>query len=82
MYIQMGTDPDIVTYTTVRNISFSPSVDLTCDSLPIDELTVDVATTDTITSGQRVELYDALDGLWARFWLYKVEKIGPGLLRL
>lgn len=82
MYIQMGTDPDIVTYTTVRNISFAPAVDLTCDSLPIDELTVDVETTDTITSGQRVELYDALDGLWARFWLYKVEKIGSGLLRL
>ena len=63
-----------VTYTKLRSLSFSPEIDLTGNSLPINEFSADIITTDTIAVGQFARLYDDLDHLWARYYIMKVER--------
>ena len=63
-----------MTYTTLRNLSFAPEVDLTGQSLPLNEFTVDVETEDTLQTGQFAKLLDDLDRVWARYWVTKVDR--------
>ena len=78
MYLKI----DLETYTKLENIEFSPEVDLTASSMPINEFTVDVYTTNTIALGQFAELYDDLDNLWAKYWIVYSERLNADALRL
>ena len=64
---------DTTDYTELMNLSFAPQIDMTVDSLPINEFSVDIKTDDDIEVGQYAELYDDLDNLWAKYWLVYAE---------
>ena len=62
-------------YTDIKHLDFSPQVDLVCDALPINEFSVDILTDDDISAGQRAELRDNDDNLWARYWIDYSERV-------
>lgn len=70
------------TYTKIKNLSFAPEADVTGSEVPINELMVDISTTDTITMGQWVYLYDDRDNLWARYWIIYAEHIDKQTVRV
>ena len=63
------------TYTTLKNLSFSPQVDIIGESIPINEFTVQIKTTTEITVGQWASLYDDLDNLWAKYWIMYADRV-------
>lgn len=70
-------------YRTIENLSFAPQTDLTGTSMPINEYTVDVITTDDIPElVTTCELYDDRNRLWAAFSIRKVVRISEKCLRL
>lgn len=75
MYITI----DETNYFDVRNLSFGGDVDPTCDTLPIDELTVEVVSGSDIAYGQFMELYDDRNNLWAKFWIIRAERNGEAI---
>ena len=70
MYVKI----DQTDYTDVRNLVFSPQTDITGESLPINEFSVDIVTDDTIAASQYAELYDDRDRLWAKYWITYAER--------
>lgn len=80
MYVTFGEGE--TEYTSIRNLSFSPQTDLTGSAMPINELQVDIRTTDSVSIGEYVCLYDDLDNLWARYWIVYAEHIDAGTLRI
>lgn len=77
-----GTEFVVIDYTDVKNLSFAPQTDLTGDSLPINEFSVDVITTDEFHTGEVVELYDDMDQLWAHWFVYKAIRLSPEAVRV
>lgn len=73
---------DETEYTEIKGLTFSPEVDLTGNTLPINEFTVDIKTDDSIASWQYAELYDDRDNLWANYWIMKSEKVEKGIVRI
>lgn len=71
-----------VTYTKIRNISFSTQVDITGDTVPVDRLDLDILTNNDIKSGQFIEMYDDLDQLWVRFWIDDAYVVVNGVVRI
>lgn len=67
-------ESDNRTYTTLRNLTFAPEVDLTGQTLPINEFTVDIETHYPIRTNQFARLTDDSDNVWARYWVIKVKK--------
>ena len=67
----------------VKNLSFSPQVDMTGNSMPVNEYTCDVITTDEIPVaciGHR--LRDELDQSWAEWPLRKVIRVAANCWRV
>ena len=52
-------------YHELENLTFAPEADITGNSMPVNELTLDIITTDEVTDAQYCELYDDRDNLWA-----------------
>lgn len=73
---------DDVWYTDLRNLSFAPQVDLVCNALPINEFSVDILTDDDIDAGQRAELLDEDDNLWANYWIDYAERVGKNTVHV
>ena len=71
MYVKIG----LVTYTEIRNISFAPETDVVGDTLPINDLSLDIKTENEIDAGGFIYLYDDLDQLWARYWIMYADRI-------
>ena len=69
-------------YTKIRNLSFAPEVDLIAQSLPINEFTVDIITTDEVALGETAELYDDVDHLFASYWVSYAERQDAKTLRI
>ena len=69
-------------YTKVRNLSFSPEVNLIGESLPVNEFTCEIITTDTAAIGETAELYDDLDNLWASYWITYSERQDAKTLKI
>ena len=67
MYVKIGTTE----YKTIRNLRFSPYVDVTCQQIQTNEFSVDIVTNDNISTGAKAELYDDDDTLWASYWIYE-----------
>lgn len=65
-----------IAYSAINSLGFSPEVDLTNSSMPINEFECRIFTNNVIQFGQWAELRDDLDRLWARFWLRYAERIG------
>lgn len=78
MYITI----DENTYREIRNLSFAPQVDITGDSMPVDEFNVDIKTTDKIAVGQFANLYDDLDQIWAKFWIVFADEVDSGFVTI
>ncbi len=70
-------------YTNITNLSFSPQTDMTGNSLPINEYTVDIITTDEIpVEAIGHELYDDRNFIWAEWPFRKIQRIAPNCLRV
>lgn len=69
-------------YTNIKNLSFSPQTDITGNSLPVNEYTVDVITTDEIPIESNVQLYDDRNLLWTEWPFRKIQRITPNCLRV
>lgn len=70
------------TYSDIKSLSFAPETDVTGDSVPINEFSVDIKTEDDITIGQYAYLYDDLDSLWAKYWIVYAEHIDKYTIRV
>lgn len=70
------------TYAAIRALTFAPEVDLTGDSISLDEFTADVATGDSVAIAQYARLCDDRDNLWAKYWITYAEHIDRHTLRL
>lgn len=70
------------TYSTLKATTFAPETALTCDSLPINEFTVDIVTADAVGLGRYAELRDDLNNLWARYWIVYAEHLDAQTLRI
>ena len=70
-------------YHQVSNLNFAPQTDLTGNSLPINQYTVDVMTADDIpVEAITHTLYDDRDFLWADWPITKVQRIAPTCVRV
>lgn len=78
MYLKI----DLTDYTNLRNLVFSPQTDITADTLPVNEFSVDVIADSVITMGQYAELYDDLNTLWAKYWITYAERVVDGIIRV
>lgn len=72
MYITI----DETNYLDIRNLTFNPQTNMTGDQLPINEFEVDVRTSDVISYGQWVYLYDDMNNLWAYYYIVYVQPEG------
>lgn len=72
MYIRI----DQTDYAKHRNLSFAPQTDFTGNTVPINEFSIEIITTDTIAYGQYAYLYDDLNNLWAKYWIVYAERTG------
>lgn len=71
-----------VVYTRISRVDFSPEVDIKLNSLPVDMLTVDIITQDTLERGWLVSLKNDVDTLFAKFKITKVQRINKDTLRV
>lgn len=70
------------TYTAMVNLRFRPQIDLTGDTLPVNEFSADIRTKDSIGAGQYAELYDDTDRLWAKYWLKRAFRVDGATVRV
>lgn len=83
MYVKLPlTGGTTKTYTKVYNLTYSPEVDLTLSELRVDEFSVDVQTGDDIALDDVAELYDALDQLWAKYYVKDTKRVSDGMTRV
>lgn len=66
------------TYTVLTNLTFEPEVDVTGNTVPINEFSADIQTTDVIDMGQAAELRDDRDKLYAKYYITYAERVLPG----
>lgn len=70
-------------YHQVSNLNFAPQTDLTGNSLPINQYTVDVMTADDIpVEAITHTLYDDRGLLWADWPITKVQRLAPNCVRV
>lgn len=63
------------TYTTLTNLKFDPTADVTGNEVPINEFSVDVKTENDIDAMQYAWLYDDTDKLWAKYWVVYADRM-------
>ena len=71
-----------VTYYKVKNVSFEPEMDLSLNSIPVNEFMLDIVTDSTILADQYATLYDDRDNIWAKYWITSAEKTGENLISI
>lgn len=69
-------------YRKISNLSFAPEVDITSQSIPINEFYVDIHTSDTIAESQWISLHDDSLTLWAKYWIQKVDRVAEDLITI
>lgn len=70
------------TYTSLSNITFAPETDITGDRTPINSATIEIITTDDISAGQYLYLYDDANTLWAKYWIVYAEHVNENTVRI
>ena len=78
MYVTIGSSQ----YNEIKNLAFEPQIDITGDSVPINEMSVEIKTYDDISVGQYISLYDDLDQLWAKYWITYADRVDVGFVRI
>lgn len=61
-------------YKKISNLSFAPEVDITGQSLPVNELYLDIHTEDEIPVSNYIKMYDDSGKLWAKYFIVSSEK--------
>lgn len=61
-------------YTKIRDLSFSPSADITGAEVVINQFSVTIKTDDVIEIGQEATLYDDNNNIWAKYWITDSDK--------
>ena len=69
-------------YRRLKSISFAPETDLTGNSIPINEISLDIVTEETISVGQYLFFYDDLNNLWCKYWIIYAERIDTEIVRV
>lgn len=69
-------------YTQIDNLSFIPQIDLSWDSLPVNQFVVDIITDDDIEVTQYANLYDDRGKLWAHYWITYAERINAYTVKI
>ena len=70
-------------YHKVSNLNFAPQTDLTGNSLPINQYSIDIMTTDDIpVEAITHSLYDDRDLLWTDWPITKVQRLAPNCVRV
>lgn len=79
-----GTTPVNPTeYRALKSLSFAPETDITLSSIPVCEFTVEIITTDNITTGHRIRLYpDGQMTTYADYRIMKAERIAENVVRV
>ena len=67
-------------YDEISNLSFAPEVDITGQSLPINEFYVDIHTEDDIPVSSVIKLYDDSGKMWAKYYIVYAEHEIPEVL--
>ena len=78
MYVRTGN----TNYTTIRNLSFAPEVDITCQQIVSNEFSVEIITGNAIYEGAQITLYDDSDNVWANYWIYDCYRISTYVWRV
>ena len=73
---------DGVTYTQIKNLSFNPQLDVVSDTVPVNELSVEIKTNNTINAGKNIKLYDDRNQLWANFWILYADVVEEGFVTI
>jgi len=79
-----GTTPVNPTeYRALKSLTFAPETDITLSSIPVCEFTVEIITTDNITTGHRIRLYpDGQLTTYADYRIMKAERIADNIVRV
>ena len=78
MYVKIGN----TSYTTIKNLSFAPEVDITCQQVSSNEFSVEIVTIDSISVGAKAKLYDDSNNLWADYWVYDCYRVSANIWRV
>lgn len=78
MYIETANE----IYSEISNLSFTPEADVTGQSMPINEFSVDIYTKDNIGVSQWASLYDDNDNLWAKYWIIETNRLSENMITL
>jgi hypothetical protein len=70
MYVVTGGE----TYAKISSLHFAPETDVVSAAVPVNQFVVDITTDDEIVVGNRIALYDDLDNLWAKYWVYYADR--------
>lgn len=70
------------TYTKIANIDFAPQISLIGDSIPVNSLTVDIYTTDTIGYGIPISLQNDSGVKYANFFIRSATRISDDVVRV
>lgn len=78
MYVKIGN----TSYTEIRNISLDPQVDIIGDTLPVNQLTLEIKTLDEINVGGIIKFYDDMDRLWTKYWITYADRINSEFVQI
>lgn len=70
------------TYTEIRDLSFEPETDIVGETLPINQFSVTIITTDDIKTGIFASLYDNMDNLWAKYWIDTADRVSSNQVNI
>ena len=70
----MKIDINNETYTKLRDLNFAPQSDMSGSTVPVNEFSVDIVTTDTISAGMAADLKSNDGTLWASYWIIYAER--------
>lgn len=78
MYIQIGG----TSYSNLRNVQFSPEINVAGTALPVPEFSADIVTDDTINVGDFATMVGADNLHFAKYWILFSERVQPGVVRI
>jgi len=78
MYVKI----DNTVYNSIKNLSFSPDVDITSSKISINGFSADIITEDEPSTGVNIFLYDDRNYIWAKYRLIEAQKIDKNLIHI
>lgn len=70
-------------YDRLEALSFAPETDPTLSSLPVCECQADVVTEDELSVGDKISIYDDMDGQWFyQYWVTRAQRLSGRVVRI